>query len=165
MEVKEYRVIKKKYGHPKLKTTHTYKSNLEKISNCYDIADLLDEIFDLSYCNEEYMYVVSMDTGGHIKGIFELGHGDYEKVPGFNRELYIFLLLSGAEAFYIAHNHPNGVLEPSKGDMECTNLMIMCANVLHIEFLDHLILTEDDCIGIKNECLSNIKIDLNNLNL
>ncbi len=62
-----------------------------------------------------------------------------------------FFLLSGAEQFVVAHNHPNGILESSDGDKSWTISMNLCANILHIKFLDHIIMTEEGVISVKND--------------
>lgn len=68
MKVNEYRVVHKEgYGIPELKIAHTYETSYNNQPSCEYLSYMLDEIYDLSYCNEEYMYVISMDTAFHIK--------------------------------------------------------------------------------------------------
>lgn len=64
------------------------------------------------------------------------------------RELGIFLLLTGAERFVIAHNHPTGNCQPSNGDFEITNKMNEFANLIDIQLLQHYIIGGDDWDGI-----------------
>ena len=167
MIIDEYKVIKRDYGKPELKKIHQYETVYNGEIDYFKLADMLDEIFELSYCNEEYLYVIAMDTAWNIKGIYEAGHGDYGCVCVYSRELFSFLLLSGAEQFIIAHNHTNGILEASEGDKKWTMTMNMCANVLHIKFAEHLIMTEDGVICIKNECCSEFdnKVDWDSIKI
>lgn len=167
MKIDEYKVIKRNYGCPKLKVMHTYETHYNGEINYYILADMLDELFELSYSNEEYLYVIAMDTAWNIKGVYEAGHGDCGSVPVYSRELFTFLLLSGAEQFVVAHNHPNGMIEASDGDKKWTAVMNMCANILHIKFAEHLIMTEEETICIKNECCSELenKIDWDNIKM
>lgn len=163
MEVNEYRVVHEKgYGIPKLKIVRTYETKYSNQPSSEYISYMLDEIYDLSYCNEEYLYVVSMDAMCHIKGIYEAGHGNCNSVPVYSRELFTFLLLSGAERFICVHNHPNGILVASEGDKKWTQTMKLIANILHLEFMDHVIVTEEGiaCIGDDYKALfSDIDID------
>ena len=150
------------YGIFKLKVIYIYKTSYDNRPSCEYLSYMLDEIYDLSYCNEEYMYVISMDTNFHIKGIYEAGHGDFSSVTIYSRELFTFLLLSGAERFVCVHNHPNGNLEASDGDKKWTQTMKLTANILHIEFTDHIIVTEEGFISIIDEdktLFSDIHID------
>lgn len=152
MQVNEYRIIHTKdYGVPMLKIAHTYKTQYNNQPSCEYLSYMLDELYDLSYCNEEYMYVISMDSAFHIKGIYEAGHGNCNTVPVYSRELFTFLLLSGAEQFVCVHNHPNGYLVASDDDKKWTSAMKMIANILHIDFVDHIIVTEEGFITIGDE--------------
>ena len=169
MQVTEYRVIhEENYGIPKLKVAHTYETSYDNRPSCEYLSYMLDEIYDLSYCNEEYMYVISMDTAFHIKGVYEAGHGDCGSVPVYIRELFTFLLLSGAERFVCVHNHPNGNLVASDGDKKWTQAMKLVANILHIEFTDHIIVTEEGFISIGDEdkaLFSDINIDWDSIKI
>ncbi len=42
----------------------------------------------------------------------------------------------------MVHNHPHGELEPSEGDKDVTDRMIQVGNIVNVEVLDHLIITE-----------------------
>lgn len=151
MRINEYRVIKNNYGLPQLSVRQSYQINYNNEPDIIKLSYILDELFELSYLNEEYLYVISLDTAFHIKGIYEAGHGDCSSVAVYSRELFTFLLLSGAEQFVVAHNHPNGILESSDGDKSWTISMNLCANILHIKFLDHIIMTEEGVISVKND--------------
>lgn len=150
MKINEYKVVKSNYGLPNLKIAHTYKTEIEDYTSYENMAAMLDEIFYLSYLNEEYMYVVSLDSGSHVKGVYELAHGCHKFVTAYSKELFTFLLLSGATQFVVVHNHPSGILEPSEQDKKWTASMQMSANILHIDFLEHIIVTEDGFITIKD---------------
>lgn len=151
MTVNEYRVIKRDYGIPELSLKQSHETNYNGEPNIEELSYMLDELFEMSYLNEEYLYVISMDSAWNIKGIYEAGHGDCSTVPVYNRELFIFLLLSGAEQFVIAHNHPNGMLESSDGDKKWTIAVNLCANILHLKLLDHLVMTEEGVISVKDD--------------
>ena len=151
MKVNEYRVIKKNYGTPELSLKQIHETEYDGEPNIEKLSYMLDELFELSYLNEEYLYVISMDSAWNIKGIYEAGHGDCSNVPVYNRELFTFLLLSGAEQFVVAHNHPNGMLESSDGDKKWTMAVNLCANILHIKLLDHLVMTEEGVISVKDD--------------
>ena len=151
MIVTEYKVIKRKYGIPQLKIKQNFETKYEGQPDYELLCEMLDEMYDLSWLNDEYVYVISMDTGFHIKGVYELGHGNYNTVSAYNRELFIFLLLTGAEQFVIVHNHPNGELEASESDKLCVINMNMCAKILNLKFAESIIVTEEGFLCIKSE--------------
>lgn len=50
-------------------------------------------------------------------------------------------LLLGASHILIAHNHPSGDPTPSQPDIQTTRTIELCARILGINFIDHLVLT------------------------
>lgn len=46
----------------------------------------------------------------------------------------------GATAFALAHNHPSGDPTPSRHDIQSTVKLAQAAKILHLNFVDHLIL-------------------------
>jgi len=58
------------------------------------------------------------------------------------REVFADAILDRASAVAVAHNHPSGNLEPSDEDKDITIRLKTAADILGINFLDHLIFTE-----------------------
>ena len=59
------------------------------------------------------------------------------------REVFADLIQDRAAAFCVAHNHPSGQLMSSPEDEEITNRLQAAAVILGIQFLDHLIFSEN----------------------
>ena len=57
------------------------------------------------------------------------------------REVYQPAIERGAVAIIIAHNHPSGRLEPTMPDINITEQLLTAGDILGIELLDHLIIT------------------------
>lgn len=66
------------------------------------------------------------------------------------REVFQPAIEHGAAAVILAHNHPSGTLEPSRADVEITHQLMQAARILGIELLDHLIVTKERHISIKD---------------
>ena len=62
-------------------------------------------------------------------------------------------MLSGANRFIVAHNHPNGIAEPSVADVTVTGNLHKLANVLDIELIQHFVIGNDgyDCTIYEEE--------------
>jgi len=60
------------------------------------------------------------------------------------REVFADLLQDRASAFAVAHNHPSGQLSPSPEDGEITNRLEKAAQLLGLQFLDHLIFSQSN---------------------
>ena len=61
------------------------------------------------------------------------------------------LLDKEATAFIVAHNHPSGNLNSSKSDQKITHKIKEAANLLNIQFLDHLIIAGDNYYSFADE--------------
>ena len=150
MNIKEYIVIQDKDSHPKLKVKHKYEWNGTDFSEYDNIVDMLNKCFNMNILAEEYMYIVSFDAMLNLKGVFQLAHGSTLNVKVRKRELIIFLLLSGADQFVIAHNHTTNSLEPSFDDKMFTLTLEGAAQTFNITLLEHILICKDDYTLIKD---------------
>ncbi|RYG50791.1 MAG: hypothetical protein EOO01_09885 [Chitinophagaceae bacterium] len=57
-------------------------------------------------------------------------------------EVYNLALLKRASSIVVAHNHPSGLLRPSRADKEGTAKLVEASRFLGIRLLDHLIISE-----------------------
>ncbi len=67
------------------------------------------------------------------------------------REVFKTSILSNASAVLLIHNHPSGILEPSKEDIDLTERMVSAGKILGIDVLDHLI------IGTKEKAYTSLR--------
>jgi DNA repair protein RadC len=51
-------------------------------------------------------------------------------------------LLANATIMAVCHNHPSGSLRPSQMDNELTTTLARACQLMHIRFLDHVIITD-----------------------
>lgn len=59
--------------------------------------------------------------------------------------------MAHATGFILVHNHPTGVLHPSKPDEELTKKIVGAGKILDIRLLDHLIISEDTYFSFADE--------------
>ena len=59
--------------------------------------------------------------------------------------------VKGATHAILAHNHPSGVLTPSKEDIDVTDRLCQCGLILDIPIKDHLIVTMKKYFGFKEQ--------------
>lgn len=64
------------------------------------------------------------------------------------REVFKPALEYSASAIILAHNHPSGVVKPSKADIEITNQLIEAGKILGVDLLDHVIITKNKFASI-----------------
>ena len=64
------------------------------------------------------------------------------------REVFQPAIERSAIAIILAHNHPSGRLEPTSADIHVTKQLIDAGQVLGIELLDHLVITQGKYISV-----------------
>lgn len=103
---------------------------------------LANSVFDASRLAEEHAWLIAVNTKNHPIGVFEVSHGSDCAAVVTPRELFIRLLLCGAHAFFLVHNHPSGYITPSAEDDALTKRVIAAGKTLNVEMLDHVIVAD-----------------------
>lgn len=151
MEIREYQVIHDKLLHPKLRCSHLYKWDAADLDTYSDIYDMLCSAFCMDVLNEEYVYILSLNSQGELLGVFNIGHGSTITCQGDKRAAFTFLLLTGADKFILVHNHASGSLEISDEDFDFTNFFIRYGNILDIPMEEHMIISRNGYTLIKDK--------------
>lgn len=141
MRVTTYKVVlTDNYHNSLLKERSINYGKIAKLQNPVDIYTLMNDVFHLNQMAEEFMYILAMNAGNSLNGVFELSHGNATSTFAFPREVLIRCLLCGATSFIMVHNHPSGDTYPSKDDILATKEMTQAAELIGITFLDHIII-------------------------
>ncbi|HRZ26506.1 MAG TPA: DNA repair protein RadC [Spirochaetota bacterium] len=67
------------------------------------------------------------------------------------REVFREAIREGGSSIIIAHNHPSGVLTPSREDIRTTSRLAESGAILGIPLLDHVIVTSSSFLSMKEE--------------
>jgi DNA repair protein RadC len=70
--------------------------------------------------------------------------GNFAQAPLYARHIVEMAIRNSAAAVILTHNHPSGVPEPSKEDVETTNSLKEALGVLDIALADHIIVTSKE---------------------
>jgi len=108
------------------------------------VVEMLNGIFELDCQSEEYVYLICLDMGNQVNGVFELSHGTVGNAPCQPREVFQKALLANAVSIIIAHNHTSGSVVPSKFDDEIFDRLNESGKILGIPLVDFII------VGNKN---------------
>lgn len=111
-------------------------------NNPQSIQFMMNEIFDAENLPEEYVWCIAVDAKCKINGLFEVSHGSVNYSSASPKDIIKRVLLCGAVAFIVVHNHPSGNVEPSKDDDQMTKNLKMCADMMELNMLDHIIIGE-----------------------
>ena len=147
----------KKYTVQKYRLTYVKERtnfNRIKIVNRTDVADFCKQF--LSSIPVENVCIVGLDNGNNIIG-YDTIEGATNQCAVYPSNVFRFLLGSAATSFIIAHNHPGGSVRPSEADWQITERLQSAGKMLELPLLDHLIVTENDCISMRDSSRWNTK--------
>ena len=65
--------------------------------------------------------------------------------------MYLPAIKLASTSLILAHNHPSGDASPSKDDLELTRRLKQAGDILGLEVLDHLIITADSHVSLKEQ--------------
>lgn len=119
-----------------------YNYRLFRANNPQSIQFMMNEIFDAENLPEEYVWCIAVDAKCKINGLFEVSHGSVNYSSASPKDIIKRVLLCGAVAFIVVHNHPSGNVEPSKDDDQMTKNLKICADMMELNILDHIIIGE-----------------------
>lgn len=121
--------------------------NIDSPTAVFEIAKKILEI-DLEA--EEVLYLLTLNTKNNVTGIFEVSRGALNSSIVHPREIFKRALLNNACSIIIVHNHPSGSSEPSKDDIDVTNRLLKCGELLGVQLLDHIIIADNDFVSLKS---------------
>jgi DNA repair protein RadC len=105
------------------------------------IADSVQEHFVAMFLNARNIPV----------GWREISKGSVSASLVHPREVFLPAIQLVASSLILAHNHPSGDASPSKDDIELTRRLKQAGELLGIEVLDHLVITTDSHISLKEQ--------------
>ena len=88
---------------------------------------------------QEVLRVILLDARFRQISIVEISKGTINESLSNPREIFRPVILHGAYAFVLAHNHPSGDASASEADIRLTRRLGEGARILQINMLDHII--------------------------
>lgn len=98
---------------------------------------------------QEVLLVVALSTKNQINAIHRVFTGSINQSVAHPREIFRSALLNNAARILIYHNHPSGDVLPSEADKQFTKKLFKVGELLGIEVLDHIIVSEDDAFSFR----------------
>lgn len=105
------------------------------------IGSLPNEIFEVAF----------LDSGLRLlrNGVETLQRGTVDRASVYPRQVVEAALRRGAAAIVLAHNHPNGRVEPSEADKLTTQAIVLAAETIRLRVVDHLIVSPDEVFSFR----------------
>lgn len=144
-KIREYIMVKDKFSHAKLEEVgcYDYYGELKYTDHIYE---MLNRAFKMDRLITEVSYVIAFDHTKAPKGICKVGQGGLGETPTPMQPIFTFLLLTGASAFIVVHNHISDMPEASGSDKMITQTMGMLGNTFDMEFIGHMIINPNGYI-------------------
>ena len=100
---------------------------------------------------QEHLLALYLNTQNQIIHQQVIFIGTVNRSIAEPREILHYAIKHMATSLILVHNHPSGIIHPSKNDDGVTQQMIEACNCLGIVFLDHLIVSTDDYYSYREE--------------
>ena len=104
----------------------------------------LPEVQAIKNAIQEHFLFIGLDKKNNINAIRLLGVGNCNSINIDFKDIARTALLTASEKVIFVHNHPSEVLVPSNADRKLTNYANKILNILNIEFLDHIIVSNKE---------------------
>lgn len=112
--------------------------------------DVYSELQEYKNKKQEYFLTITLDGANHIIQTRVITIGTLNRSLIHPREVFADAITDRAASIIIAHNHPSGLLEASTEDIEVTKRLKDSSKLLGIELLDHIIISKDGYISMKD---------------
>lgn len=109
------------------------------------IGSLPNEVFEVGYLDGSYRLLRD--------GIERLEEGTIDRASVYPRRVAEAALRRKAATVVFAHNHPNGVCDPTDHDKALTRALVLAANAVQVKVLDHIIVSADSVFSFREEGL------------
>ena len=117
--------------------TEPYGASVRSPSDVARITQLL-----IGESAQEHFLVVLLDVKNRVLGYSETSRGGIDTYPVDPRIVFRTALAVGASSLIAAHNHPSGDCTPSTDDILLTRRLKEAGELLGIQLLDHVIVTD-----------------------
>lgn len=125
----------------------TYSCDKKKITSPRDIFEILHKKFIGK--KQEELKTVILDKSNNVMAVITNAIGSTDNINIGAKEILSEPIKQMASSIILAHNHPSGNLKPSKADIRFTQKIGECAKLFTIELLDHLIISNEGYVSLK----------------
>ena len=101
-----------------------------------------EQFADIRDKKQEYFVCLTLDGANRLIAKRVISIGTLTASLVHPREVFAEAITDRAASIIVAHNHPSGNLEPSIADKEVTERLRQAGEILGIDLLDHILITE-----------------------
>ncbi|HBL41669.1 MAG TPA: hypothetical protein DDY98_09040 [Ruminococcaceae bacterium] len=97
----------------------------------------------------EHIGLLCLDITGRVNNFTFLSDGSLKIAQVDVRKAAQTALRNNAESVILAHNHPGGLPNPSRADLDTTKTLIRSFQAINIRLTDHIIFSDDAYFSMK----------------
>lgn len=98
---------------------------------------------------KEIFSILCVDNKNNIQSFQKISIGTISEAIVHPREVFQGAVLSNSAAVIMVHNHPSGVLTPSREDILTTKRLVEAGIIMGIPVLDHVIISDNSYYSLK----------------
>ena len=114
---------------------------------------ILPFLKDIRNHDQEHFVCATLNGNGKIITVRVITIGLLNHSLVHPREVFKGAILDNAASVIVAHNHPSGSLEASNQDIAITTQLKEAGNILGISVLDHIIVTKESYVSMREKGL------------
>lgn len=96
---------------------------------------------------QEHFWIIGLDKAHKILFIELLALGNDNRVHIKAPQVFRMAIYKNAPKVILVHNHPSGVLKPGEEDLKTTDRLLKAGEIIEIDVIDHLIISEKTYFG------------------
>lgn len=120
-----------------------------KISCQDNLIDFIRE--EIANGDRERVLILGTNTKNEVTIAFVPFVGTVNASVVHPREIFKPLIQCGCNSFFFCHNHPSGWADESTEDIEVTRRLKECGEIIGIDMLDAIIVTEEDHVSLRSK--------------
>lgn len=124
------------------------------ILNAHDVYSVMQQILlrqNKIRRAQEHFWVVGLKADNTILFVELIAIGAQNRVNVSPPDVFRMGIYKLAVRMILVHNHPSGNLKPSQADKDITDRLLKVGQLINIEVIDHLIITESGFTSFKNK--------------
>ena len=100
---------------------------------------------------QEHFWVVGLNQANKLLFVELIGLGRQNRVTANPPDVFRMAIYKLALKLVLVHNHPSGLLVPSTADIAFTDRIIKVGEIINVQVLDHLIISETEHCSFNSE--------------
>lgn len=101
--------------------------------------------------DHEEFYILMLNRANEVLRTEQISKGGVSGTVADGKIIFQKALMTGCSAIILAHNHPSGQLKPSEADKRLTRNMKQFGEMIDLQILDHLIITDNNYFSFADE--------------